>query len=628
MTSGKTATLVHGTALRRTIYAGALGIACFLLSFGAARAGEDTVIKAHGISAFGDLKYPEGFAHFDYVNPDAPKGGTFSTWGFATFDSLTPYVLKGQAATLSSIFFESLMTGSADEPDAMYGLLAESIEYPESRQWAIFNLRPQARFSDGTQVTADDVVFSFNTLVDKGRPSYKTTFSDFETVESLSRLQVKFTFKDGVNTRELPMAAAGLPIFSKAYYADRDFAESTLDPPLGSGRYVLDKVVPGKTVSYRARDDYWGNDLNINIGRENFEILKIEYFSDYTAAFEAFKGGAYNYREEYSSKIWATSYDFPSLSKGWVVKDTLPDGNPSGTQGFWFNMRKDKFKDPAVREAIGMMFNFEWSNKTLFYDLYDRTDSFWENSPLQASGPISAAELALLDPLRANLPASVFESEAYTPVISKPNQLDRGVFRRAGNMLNDAGWTIVNGVRKNANGETLTVEILNDSPSFDRIVNPYVKNLIKLGVDAKMTFVDPAQETERRKTFDYDITTQRYVMSLTPGIELRSIFSSETANTPGSSNLTGIANPAIDALITIIEGAKSREDLSVAVKALDRALRAMHIWVPQWYKGVHNIAYLDVYEYPENLPPYAMGEMDFWWYSDAKAQKLKQAGAF
>jgi microcin C transport system substrate-binding protein len=613
---------------RSVLIAGLLGLCAFLLLVAPARANEETVIKSHGISAFGDLKYPEGFAHFDYVNPDAPKGGTFSTWAFGTFDSLTPYILKGQSASLSSIFFESLMTGSADEPDAMYGLLAGSIEYPESKQWAIFNLRPEAKFSDGTPVTAEDVVFSFNILIEKGRPAFKSTFSDFENVEALSPLRVKFTFRDGVNTRELPLAAAGLPVFSKAYYETRDFAESTLEPPLGSGRYVLDKVVPGKTVSYRARDDYWGKDLNVNVGRENFEYLQFEYFSDYTAAFEAFKGGAYNFREEYLSKLWATSYDFPSLQKGWVKKETLPDGNPSGTQGFWFNIRKEKFQDPRVREALGLMFNFEWSNKTLFYGLYQRTDSFWENSDLEAKGPITPEERALLEPLKADLPESVFTEDAYTPVVSKPDPIDRRVFRRAGKMLDEAGWKIVDGVRKNAAGETLSVEFVNDSPSFDRIINPYIENLIKLGVDAKLTSIDPAQEAERRKVFDYDITTQRYVMSLTPGIELRSIFGSETANTHGSSNLTGLANPAIDALIKIIEGAETREDLKVAVRALDRSLRAMHIWIPQWYKASHNIAYLDIYEYPEPLPPYAMGEMDFWWYSEKKAQGLKEAGAF
>jgi microcin C transport system substrate-binding protein len=613
---------------RSLLVAGFFGLCAFVLLFAPARATEETIIKSHGISAFGDLKYPEGFEHFDYVNPDAPKGGTFSTWAFGTFDSLTPYILKGQSAALSSIFFESLMTGSADEPDAMYGLLAESIEYPESKQWAIFNLRPEARFSDGTQVTAEDVVFSFNILMEKGRPSLRSTFSDFENVEALSPLRVKFTFRDGVNTRELPLAAAGLPVFSKAYYADRDFAESTLEPPLGSGRYVLDRVAPGKTVSYRARDDYWGKDLNVNVGRENFEVIQIEYFADYTAAFEAFKGGAYNFREEYLSKLWATSYDFPSLQKGWVKMETLPDGNPSGTQGFWFNMRKEKFQDPRVREALGLMFNFEWSNKTLFYGLYERTDSFWENSDLEAKGPITPEERALLEPLKADLPESVFTEDAYSPVVSKPDPLDRAVFRRASRLLDAAGWKIVDGIRRNAAGETLSVEFVNDSPSFDRIINPYIENLIKLGVDAKLTSIDAAQEAERRKVFDYDITTQRYVMSLTPGIELRSIFGSETANTQGSANLTGLANPAIDALITIIEGAKTRDDLKVAVRALDRSLRAMHIWIPQWYKGSHNIAYFDIYEYPKPLPPYAMGEMDFWWYSEEKAQKLQQAGAF
>lgn len=588
---------------------------------------EEKIIKSHGISAFGDLKYDAGFPHFDYVNPNAPVGGTFSTWGFGTFDSVTPYILKGQAATLSSIFFESLMTGGADEPDSMYGLLAESIEYPESREWAIFNIRPEAKFSDGSQVTAEDVVFSFNILIEKGRPSYKTALSDFGEVEVLSPLRVKFNFKEGVNTRELPMTAAGLPIFSKAYYAERDFAESTLEPPLGSSRYVLESVSPGKTIVYKRRDDYWGDGLNVNVGRENFDRIVIEYFADYTAAFEAFKGGAYHFREEYLSKLWASGYDFPALDKGWVKTEVVPDGTPTGTQGFWFNMRREKFKDPRVREALGMMFNFEWSNKTLFYGLYKRTHSFWENSELAASGMPTDAELVLLEPLREHLPDSVFTEPAFVPVVSKPNQLDRSVFRQAGKILDEAGWPVVNGKRQNDKGEVLTLELLNDSPSFERISNPFVANLRKLGVQAELKNIDAAQEAERRKVFDYDITVQRFGMSLTPGLELRSIFSSDSAVTEGSSNLSGIANPAIDALITKIEGAETREDLHTAVRALDRSLRAMHIWIPQWYSGVHNIAYLDIYEYPSPLPPYAMGEMDFWWYNAEKAEKLRAAGA-
>ena len=588
----------------------------------------ENITKAHGISTFGELKYGPDFRHFDYVNPNAPKGGEFSTWGFGTFDSLTPYILKGQAAQGSSIFFESLMTGDADEPDAMYGLLAESIEYPKNRQWAIFNMRPEAKFSDGSPVTAEDVVFSFHILVDKGRPSYAVTLADFEKVEALGPHRVKFTFKAGSNTRELPMTAAGLPVFSKAYYKDRDFAKSTLEPPLGSGPYVLDKVIPGKTVSYKRRDDYWGKDLPVNVGRDNFDKLTIEYYTDYTAAFEGFKGGSYNYREEYSSKVWGTAYDFPALKAGYVNKEQIPDGNPSGTQGFWFNLRRDKFKDPLVREALGMAFNFEWSNEALFYGIYKRTDSFWENSYLQAQGMPSEEELALLDPLRADLPESVFTEPAFSPAVSKPQQLDRKVIRAAGKKLDAAGWKVgPDGVRANAAGDKLELEILNDSPSFERIMNPYIENLKRLGVVATLRNVDAAQQAEREKNFDFDVVVRRYVMSLTPGLELRGIFSSATANLPGSNNIMGLENPAIDKLIDVIEQAKTRQELNVAVKALDRSLRAMHIWVPQWHNSFHNIAYLDVFSRPENLPPFSVGEMDFWWYDEAKAARLKAAGA-
>ncbi|MBV1863748.1 MAG: extracellular solute-binding protein [Rhodobacteraceae bacterium] len=589
---------------------------------------EQRIIKSHGISTFGDLKYGPDFKHLDYVNPDAPKGGEFSTWGFGTFDSLTPYILKGQAAAMSTIFFESLMTGTADEPDSRYGLLAESIEYPEDRSWVIFNIRPEAKFSDGTPVTAEDVAFSMELLREKGRLSFKVLLQDFEKAEALEPSRVKFTFVKGANTRELPMTAAGLPVFSKAYYTEHDFAESTLNPPLGSGEYLLSKVDPGKKVSYRRRDDYWGKDLAINQGRSNFDALTVEYYADYTAAFEGFKGGVYNFREEFLSKLWATSYDFPALDKGWVVKTTLPDGNPSGTQGFWLNMRRDKFKDPRVREALGMLFNFEWSNKTLFYGLYQRTDSFWENSNLEATGLPDAAELALLEPLREHLPASVFNEPAFSPNVSKSRQLDRNAIREAGKLLDAAGWKIVKGKRVNAKGQVLKVEFLNDGPAFERIINPFIDNLKRLGVIASLKTIDPAQATERQKKYDYDIVIQRFVMSLTPGIELRNIFSSAVVDNPGANNLSGLDNPAIDTLLDLIEKAESREELNTAVRALDRSLRAMHIWIPQWYKAAHNISYLDVYEHPAQLPPYAMGEMDFWWYSAEKAAKLKEAGAF
>ena len=365
-----------------------LGSALFALSLALSAPGAlaqdgtqdgETIITSHGVSSFGELKYPEGFAHFDYVNPEAPKGGEMSTWAFGTFDSLTPYILKGNAAAMSTAFYDSLLTGTLDEPDSMYGLVAESVEYPESREWIIFHMRPEATFRDGTPVTAEDVVFSFNILVEKGLPSFRVQFNDIEKAEALDEHTVKFTFDPEGPLRELLMTAGGLPIFSKAYYEDRDFAESSLEPPMGSGAYELLSVDPGRSVAYKLRDDYWAKDLPVNVGQNNFDILRVEYFADYTTAFEAFKGGAYTYREEYQSRIWATGYNFPAIEEGTIEVETLPDGRPAGTQGFWFNLRREKFQDPRLREAIGMAFNFEWANESLFYGLYDRTDSFWDS---------------------------------------------------------------------------------------------------------------------------------------------------------------------------------------------------------------------------------------------------------
>lgn len=592
---------------------------------------EETIIRSHGISAFGDLKYPADFAHFDYVNPEAPKGGTFSTWAFGTFDSLSPYILKGNAAAGASIFFDSLMTGSLDEPDAMYGLVADWVEYPESREWAIFHIRPEAVFSDGSKITAQDAVFSYETLRDKGQPTYRVVFRDFTSVEALDETRVKYSFNPKGAVRELIMTAAGLPIFSKAYYQTHDFTESTLEPPLGSGAYVLDEVSPGRTVSYRRRDDYWAKDLPVNVGQNNFDVIKFEYFGDYTSAFEAFKGGAYLFREEFLSKLWATDYNFPAIQKGWVIKETLPDGNPAGTQGFFFNLRREKFQDPRVRQAIEMAFNFEWSNASLFSGLYTRTDSFWENSNMQAEGMPSEAELAVLEPFRGQIPEAVFAEPAYVPATSKEGSSgDRHNLRKAGKLLEKAGWKVAaDGLRHNAEGEVLSVEFLNDSQSFERIILPFIDNLKRLGIDASSNRIDSAQAQEREKNFDFDVVTNRYSMSLTPGAELRSILGSQAADLSGSANLMGLKNAAVDALIEKIIQAKTRDELSTTVKALDRVLRAMHLWVPQWYKASHNIAWWDVFErpYTDNPPPTTLGETALWWYSEEKAEKLRAAGA-
>ncbi|WP_417742224.1 extracellular solute-binding protein [Salipiger sp.] len=592
---------------------------------------DQTIITSHGVSSFGELKYPEGFAHFDYVNPEAPKGGEMSTWAFGTFDSLTPYILKGNAAAMASVFYDSLLTGTLDEPDSMYGLIAESVEYPESREWIIFHMRPEAEFRDGTPVTAEDVVFSFNTLVEKGLPSFRVQFNDIEKAEALDEHTVKFTFDPDGPLRELLMTAGSLPIFSKAYYADRDFAESSLEAPMGSGAYELLSVDPGRSVAYKRRDDYWAKDLPVNVGQNNFDILRVEYFADYTTAFEAFKGGAYTYREEFQSRIWATGYNFPAIEEGTIEVETLPDGRPAGTQGFWFNLRRDKFQDPRLREAIGMAFNFKWSNESLFYGLYERTDSFWENSQtMQASGLPSEAELELLEPIREHIPETVFTEEAFTPATSSSTELaDRRALRQAGRLLSEAGWEVGDDGYRYKDGKRLTIEVLNDSPSFDRIINPYIENLKRLGIEARASRVDAAEAEEREKNFEYDIVTQRFAMSQTPGDELRSVFGSETADVPGSANIAGLKNEGVDALIRAIADAESRDELTIAVHALDRVLRAMHIWVPQWYKGVHNIAYLDAYSRPyETTPPaYGLGVMSLWWWDEDKAAELRAAGA-
>ena len=596
----------------------------------AAPANADIIIS-HGISTFGELKYEAGFPHLDYVNPDAPKGGEISVWGFGSFDSMHPYTTKGRSGQLSSIFFESLLEGTADEPDAVYGLVAESLEYPEDRSHVIFNMRPEARFSDGSPLTADDVVFSYEILRDKGLPSFRAVIQkQVESAEALSPHRVKFTFKEGEPTRDLPQTVGGLPIFSKAYYeaSGADFEASTLTPGIGSGPYVLDSLEVGQQIVYRRNPDYWGNDLPINKGRHNFDRIRIEYFADYNSAFEGFKAGTYTYRTEASSKIWATGYDFPAIQNGWAKKDTPPDGTLASGQSFVFNLRRDKFQDKRVRQAIGMMFNFEWSNKTLFYGIYERIHSFWENSYLKAEGAPMEGELAFLRPLADKLPEGVLDGPVVMAPASSERQLDRKNLRRASAMLDEAGWPVGDdGMRRNAAGETLQVEILNDSQAFDRVINPYIENLRALGVDAVHTRIDNAQMTERERSFNFDMVVGNFRTALTPGSELEQYFGSESAEF-SIFNLAGFGSEAVDSLIDSVTAAEDRTTLDDATRALDRVLRAEVFWVPQWFKNTHTVAYYDMYRYPENLPPYALGTLDFWWFDQAAHDKLKAAGAF
>ena len=589
------------------------------------------VITAHGISTFGELKYSADFEHLDYVNPDAPKGGEISMWGFGSFDSMHPYSTKGRAGQYSSIFYESLLEGSSDEPDSVYGLVAESMEYPEDRSEVIFNMRPEARFSDGSPLTAADVVFSYEVLRDKGLPSFRAVIEkQVASAEALGPHRVKFTFKAGVPTRDLPQTVGGLPIFSKAYYetSGADFEESTLTPAVGSGPYVLESIDVGQQIIYKRNPDYWGKDLPINKGRHNFDTIRVEYFADYNSAFEGLKAGTYTFRSEASSKIWATGYDFPAIEKGWAVKDTPPDGTLASGQSFLFNLRRERFQDIRVRKAIGMMFNFEWSNKTLFYGIYARMESFWENSYLKASGMPQPGELAFLAPLADILPPGVLDSPAVTAPVSSERQLDRKNLRAASALLDEAGWPVGDdGIRRNAAGETLKLEILNDIQSFDRVITPFVENLQKLGIDAVHTRVDNAQMTERERNFDFDMVTGNFRTSLTSGAGLKQYFGSESADI-SLFNLAGYRSEAADRLIEDVIAAGDRKTLNDATRALDRVLRAEVFWVPQWFRNTHNIAYYDMYRYPDTLPPYALGILDFWWFDQDAFARLKAEGAF
>ena len=593
--------------------------------------GSESSIHSHGISTFGNLKYAAEFEHLDYVNPNAPKGGEISVWGFGTFDSMNPYSQKGRAGALSSIFFESLLTGTADEVDAVYGLIAESIEYPEDRSWTVYNLRPEARFSDGSPVTAEDVKFSYEILLTQGLPSYRAQLAkvvDSVTIESPHR--IRFVFKTAESTRDYPVTIGGIPIFSEAWFKETGarLDETSMEPALGSGPYVLDSLDVNRRIVYRLNPDYWGNELPINVGRNNFDSIRVEYYADTVSAFEGFKAGSYTFRSENHSKTWASEYSFAAIDKGWVVREVLPDGGIASGQAFVINLRHPQFQDPRVREAIGLMFNFEWSNKTLFYDLYARIHSFWENSYLAATGMPGEGELKLLEPLRGQIPESVFTEPAAMAPASGIRQTDRANLRKASELLEEAGWVVgSDGILRNGEGETLEIEFLESSPAFDRIVLPFVENLKRLGIEAVYNRVDYAQYTERTRNHDYDIITDSLGGSYVPGVGLRQYFGSETADT-SIFNSAGLEDPAVDILIDHVLAARSQEDLNTAVQALDRVLRALKFWVPQWYKDVYTVAYYDMYEHPENIPPLSLGHLDFWWFNEQKAEALEAAGAF
>jgi microcin C transport system substrate-binding protein len=609
--------------------AGAAGAAWFRPSVAATEA----ETEAHGLSVFGDLKYPADFHHFDYVNPAAPKGGMFSTipsvrtnnQSYYTFNSLNAFILKGEGAQGMDLVFATLMARAGDEPDAMYGLAAKSVQISADKLIYRFAMRPEAAFHDGSKLTAHDAAFSLTTLKTKGHPLILQQMRDMVKAEAPDDATLVVTFAEK-RARDVPLYVVSLPIFSKAYYATRPFDESTTDIPLGSGPYKVGKFEVNRYIEYERVKDWWGADLPVSRGIYNFDIVRYEFYRDREVAFEGFTAKNYLYREEFTARVWATRYDFPAIKDGRVKREIIPDDTPSGAQGWFFNIRREKFKDPRVREALIQAFDFEWTNKTIMYGAYARTHSPFQNSDMMVSGPPSPEELKLLEPFRGQVPDEVFGMPFVPPVTDGSGQ-DRTLLRKASQLLQDAGLVIKDTKRLLPNGEAFKIEFLVDEPSLQPHHAPYIKNLGTLGIEASLRVVDAVQYRARVEDFDFDMTMERFSMSATPGDAMRPFFSSQAAATKGSYNLAGIANPAIDALIEKIIGANTRADLTVACRAFDRVFRAGRYWVPQWYRTTHPIAYWDVFDHPAKPARYAqgVGAPENWWFDPNKAAKAEQA---
>lgn len=586
----------------------------------------------HGLSVFGDLKYGPDFTHFDYANPDAPKGGKFiytaPSWAYnqnpQTYNTFNSFILKGDAPPRMELCFDTLMVRALDEPDAMYGLVAETVEISEDGNTYIFNLRPEAKFHDGSKLTAEDVAFSLILLKGDGHPQISQSIQELQDTEVLDEYRVAVHFT-GNQSRQLPLLVAELPIFSKRYYTAYDFSQSTLTAPLSSGPYKVGKHAVGRYVEYHRFADYWGNDLPVLKGQKNFEIIRIDFYRDRQVSFEAFKKGEMNYREEFFSKIWASEYNFPAFEENRVVKREFPDGRPAGAQGWFINTRREKFKDPVLRQALSYAFDFEWSNKNLFFGLYQRTQSFFENSDMKAEGAPGPEELKLLEPYRDQLPESVF-GPAYMEPVSNGSGSDRTLLREAGRLFKQAGYERKGAQLVGPDGNQLTIEFLNNSPAFERIILPYIKNLERLGISATFRLVDPAQYQSRLNDYDFDICSRRYSLTPTLSETIRTFWGSHAAKTPGTPNIAGISDPVVDALMDKILEAETRDQMNITARALDRVLRSGHYWVPQWNKPIHTVAFWDMFGYPAEPPRYDFPIEDLWWIDQEKAEKLGKAG--
>jgi microcin C transport system substrate-binding protein len=612
---------------RAALQAGARGalVALFARPLGAFA---DDSVETHGLSSFGDLALTPDFPYFSYVNPQAPTGGLLSlqitgtsgNQNFDTFDTLNIYSWKGNGAAGMSATFDTLMSPNGDEPDSVYGLLAQSVVVSGDKLDYRFRLRPEARFFDGSRVTAGDVAFSLNILKEKGHPVYAQLLKEVESADAEGDdvAHVRFV-KD--RSRDAHLIVVGMPIFSAAWWKGRDFAAPTLDAPLGSGAYKVKAFEQGRFIEYERDPNYWAGKLPVNLGQNNFDRLRFEYYRERQVAFEAFKAGAINYHEEYTSRFWATAYDFPAANEGRVKKEILHNGAPSTTQGWYLNTRREQFHDQRVREAIGLAFDFEWTNRNVMYSSYKRIISYFPNTDMEAKGPPGPDELKLLEPFRDKLSPSVF-GEPYTPPVGDGSGADRTLLKQAYELLLSAGCKREGQSMLLPGGKPLTMEFLDSSSVMQPHVTPFIQNLAKLGIQANLRIVDAAQLKSRTEAFDYDVVTEALPGSTTPGVGLRVVFSSEAAKQNGSRNLAGVSDPVVDALIEMIAPAKTRAELNTACRALDRVLRAGHYWVPMWYRDTAWVAYWDAFSRPERQPRLGVGAPGTWWWDEAKAKAI------
>ena len=565
----------------------------------------------HGLSLFGAPDMPAGFAHFPYVNPTAPKGGNVKIAAIGAFDNLNQFTIKGSAASGLGLIHDTLLTGSMNEASAAYGLIAEAVAHPEDFSSVSFKLRKTATFSDGSPITAEDVAFSL-TALKKAHPFYRAYYRDVVGYDIANPHEITFRFGQTGN-RELPSILGQLPILKKAYWnaEGRSLADTTLEIPPGSGAYVIEKIDTGRSITYKRRANYWAKGLNVNVGKHNIERITYVYFGDDTVAFEALKAGEIDFRREFSSRVWATAYDFDAVKTGEMTKETVTLDNPAGMQGFVFNLRRDRFDNIHVREALNWAYDFEWTKKNLFYGQYARTGSFFQGSELAAKGAPSKAELALLEPLRGQVPKTVFAPVFQNPITDGSGNIRKNL-RKARALLQKAGWEITDGKLKK-DGKPFTIEFLLVQPAFERIVAPYIKNLAKLGIEAKMRTIDPTQYQNRVTNYDYDAIVMSFGQSLSPGNEQRDYWSSAAADRPGGRNYIGIKDKAVDTLVEKLIFAGSRQELITATRALDRVLLANHYVMPQWHSPHERLAYWRGLQRPAPMPKHGLGFPSIWW---------------